>query len=232
MQKRVLAWGIAAALLLTATNVSATTVTVVISGRVAILNDASDLLMDGSVRVGTPYTLTMSYDDSIPDLQSSDPNMGQFVAGAGLASYVIEVGNYTFTATGPLEIGVINDDPLQQLQVPDALGWFVQGFDLAGTLNPAVALGSTRFSNPFLLDSTGFAHSSDALTGVKWDLAAYDSAATAFNFSTSLIDPRTTTTRDFMEFFASIEQIAVVPEAGSTLLLVAAALSFMRARRR
>jgi hypothetical protein len=218
---RVLATG---ALALGATSAAGAPVTVVMTGQITILSDASQLLIDGSVKVGTPYTLTMTYDDSVPDVQGSDPNLGEYNSPAGQSAYTISVGAYTFSSTSLLQLVVIDDDPTQFLGVPDALVWFIQDFTISGTLNPAVTLGPTRYSNPSLTNASGLAHSDDLLTNLAWDRAAYDPGNSAFNFSTSLIDPRTSTTRDFMEMFGTIDTITVVIPEPATLVLLAAGL--------
>jgi hypothetical protein len=216
---RVLAAG---TLVIGATGAAGAPVTVVMTGQITILSDASQLLIDGSVKVGTPYTLTMTYDDSVPDVQGSDPNLGEYNSPAGQSAYTISVGAYTFSSTSVLQIGIWDDDPAQYFGVPDALVWFVQGFTISGTLNPAVSLGSTRYSNPTLFDSSGLAHADDLLTSLAWTRGAYDPNSSAFNFSTSLIDPRTPTTRDFMEMFGTIDTITVLlPEPGTLVLLTA-----------
>ena len=98
-------WIVLLASTVTATEASATVVSVVMGGSWHDVADTTGVL-DGSVTAGTPFTLTMRYDDATPDLNSVNPNSGVYVPAA--PPFVIEVatGNYTFTSVlqGPRQI--------------------------------------------------------------------------------------------------------------------------------
>ena len=195
---------------------SATTVTIVMTGQLTIVDD-SNSVTDGSLSVGVPYTLTMVYDDTAID-SDSDPTSGTYLMPGATSSYSITVGNYTFDAAGVLNIGLLDGffDPSE-----DTLGWYVDQFSITGTLDPGVSVGPVTYSNPALYDYTGAALTSDQLTSANWNRSAYASDDQAFWLFVEVLDP-STTVRDYIELNGTIANIVVsMPEPSLAPLLLA-----------
>lgn len=209
---------------------SATTVTVVMTGQLTIVDD-SNSVTDGSLVVGVPYTLTMAYDDTSPDLEN-DPllaGMGNYLIPAATSAYSIIVGNYTFDSGNPLSIGLLDGfyDPSE-----DTLSWFADGFSNTGVLDPGVVFGAFGWSSTGLYDYTGTALASDRLTDANWNRSAYVADNQAFYLFVEVLDP-TTTARDYVELTGTIDTIAVrLPEPSLLLVLGAGAFAFAVLRRR
>jgi hypothetical protein len=210
---------------------SAATVTVVMTGQLTIVDD-SNSVTDGSLSVGVPYTLTMVYDDSSPDLEN-DPllaGLGNYLIPAADSSYTITVGSYTFDSGNPLNISLLDG-----FYAPseDALIWYADGFASTGPLDPGVTFGTFGYSNPSLYDYSGTALTSDRLTDANWNRAAYAADNQAFYHFVEVLDP-STSVRDYVELIGSIDSISVVPEPAALPLVgsVLAALFGLRRRTR
>ena len=209
---------------------SATTVTVVMTGQLTIVDD-SNSVTDGSLVVGVPYTLTMVYDDTSPDLEN-DPllaGVGNYLVPAAASAYSITVGTYTFDSGNPLSIGLYDGfyDPSE-----DTLGWYADGFSATGALGPGAVFGSFGYSNTALYDYTGTALVSDRLTDANWNRSAYAANSQAFYLFVEVLDP-STTARDYVEMIGTIDAIVVqLPEPSPLSMLGAGAVAFATLRRR
>lgn len=207
-------WVLGAVALITAP-AAATTVTVQMSGTLTGVSGHTEVL-DGSVSVGGGFSLTLTYDDALPD-QSSPDCCGTYTSST--ASVAGVTGNYSFSSTDILFFFVRNDDGGADRIDVDALG----GATASGPFPPGVFADDTGLLRISLVDSSQSALDSDALVDVNWNLADYDGAT----FSTQwVIQP----VFQPLDIFGQITSIQVIPEP-STALLVALGLVAVAVRR-
>lgn len=204
---------------LVATPTSAATVTVVMTGTLTRVSGPSGVT-DGSLQVGAPFALTMTFSDAVSDLDP-DGSLGDFRVPALSSSYVVSTGNYVFSANGDLAISIEDDNAFGE----DVLAWFVDDFAVFGALPTGVGPGAVTFSSVQLTDSTATAHSSDRLTDLAWDRAAYGPDNFAFWLAVQLAGPGIGPQQG-IELLGTIEALSVVPEP-NRLLLVAAGLAWI-----
>jgi hypothetical protein len=209
----------------TSNRASASTITVVMTGQITSAID-SNAVTDGSLAVGVPYTLAMTYDDSIGDADS-DPLSGTYLIPAATASYSITVGNYQFSSNSILNVGLLDGffDPSE-----DTLSWFADQFTATGVFDPGVSLGSAGYSNTALYDFAGTALASDEITAIVWDRSLYEADDAALYLLLEVLDPRTVG-QDFIELQGTIATMAVLPEPAAIVLLAVGAIGVALRRR-
>jgi hypothetical protein len=205
---------------------SATTVTVLMTGTLTAVDD-SNSVTDGSLTFGVPYSLTLSYDDTVSD-SDSDPLFGTYLVPAATASYGVVVGNYRFESGGILNVGLLDGffDPSE-----DTLSWFADQFTNSGVLDPGVSFAPFGYSNIALYDYTGTALSSDDLTDANWDRSHYASDNQAFYLFLEVLDPRTAG-QDYVELVGTIDLMTVLPEPSTIWLLALGSFALVRRRQR
>jgi hypothetical protein len=205
---------------------SAATVTVVMTGELTAVDDSNDVT-DGSLVIGVPYVLTMTYDDNASD-RDPDSTFGDYVVVGSASSLLITVGNYAFDAGGDLVLGVLDGfyGPSE-----DTVGWFVDQFSSVGILDPGVTWAPFGYLNSALNDYAGDALDSDSLLTVNWSRGAYEDDDSAFYLFLEVLDPRTAG-QDYIELRGTIDDIVTtVPEADpSWLLALTASLGLYRKR--
>src|SRR5688572_30049609 len=166
---RHLLWTLALATLAAAPAAHATSVTVLLSGEWFQVTDNANAT-GGSIAVGIPFTVTLTYDDGASDL-NADPTIGDYVLPGATSSLTLATGGFAFTlgATEDILFGV-GDGLIGQ----DDFLWFAENFSTSGPLPVGVTTGY-GFMSPQVADSTATAHDSDDLTGLPWDISAYNS---------------------------------------------------------
>ena len=183
---------------------SATPLTVVMSGAWDVVDDAGNVL-GGAVVPGTAFTATMSYDDTAPPTYS-DAVTANYDVGALPFSFTLVTGGFTFTwlAGGFTSLDLTNS-------LFDGVAGFFQDFSGAPSLPPM----GLAYASPSLDDPSGTALSSTALPPLPWSLAAWPTAALGFFFDIDDANPLT-----YVDLQGSLTSLTVVPEPGSSVLLV------------
>jgi len=200
---------------LTAAPAAATPVMVQMSGTLTQVSGHTEVL-DGSVSVGSSFSLTLTYDDELPDQDSNDCCFMHISPGVSLTGIT---GNYSFSSVGDVILFLINDVGGEDRIVADAL----QGATASGPFPPGVYADETGLLTVSLGDSSQSALDSDALVDANWNLADYDSA----RFSTQwVIQP----VFQPLDLFGQITSIQVIPEP-STALLIGLGLVVLAIRR-
>ena len=201
----------------------ATSVTVQMSGEWFQVTDNAGVT-DGSIADGGTFTVTLNYDDETPD-DEPDTSLGLFVVSAASSSLTLTTGNYSFTllASETIEIS-IGDDYFGQ----DDLGLFAENFTTSGPLPLGVTTGY-GYVNPFVVDSSQTAHSSDALASLPWSVSAYDSPNLGMYF---LIAVNGAGANKYIELFGDFTDFSVLPEPSLVALMLfgAAALWLTQGR--
>jgi hypothetical protein len=208
----------AAAVVLGATSVSATTITLVVTGKLTVVDDSNDV-SDGSLTVGADYTATLVYDLAAAFDRDPDPAYGDWVVPAAASSVTVIVGSYAFDAADPLVFGFEDGFILPNL---DTSGWLVLGLSGVGVLDPGVTWGA-GYTAGSLFDYTGTAVTSDVLANANWKRSAYGPDDLAFELVIEVFDPRTTGP-DSIQLFGTIDSITVLTPEPSMLALLAASL--------
>ena len=88
--------------------VSATTVTVEITGTWDSVDDSAGVT-DGSIVVGGSFTATLVYDDSIPDTDP-DPSLGGYDIPSGSSDLSLTTGSYSFVPSSGVGIAIEDDN--------------------------------------------------------------------------------------------------------------------------
>lgn len=206
---------LAFALLLLAPAAGAAPVTVLMTGTWNVFEDTGGVL-DGSVGLGTAFTLTFSYDDATPDDDPSS-SAGYYLFGGGAYTLEIETGNYTIsaspTSTTELALTVTGGGG-------GDLTLYTEGFDVAGPGSPS--FGFLSYLNPSAFGLPAGTFSSDALVGLPWGALAGALNVYFFGSDDGV---------DFVELSGEPTSLTVVPEPGSAVL-VALGLAWVGARRR
>jgi hypothetical protein len=217
-----LIWTLALATLATAPAAHATSVTVLLSGEWFQVTDNAGVT-GGAIAVGVPFTVTLTYDDAATDI-NADPTLGDYVLAGGTSSLSLATGGFTFTlnASENIIFGVGNGFMGQ-----DDFGWFAENYTTSGPLPGGITTGY-GYSNVLVADSSATAHASDDLTGLPWDVSAYDSPNLGMYF---LIAVNGAGPNKFIEAFGDFTQFTVLPEPSSVLLLVLGAVAIARIRR-
>ena len=210
---RILLWSLAVAAVLGAAPVHATSVTVVMTGTWYFVDDGSAL--DGSVTEDGTFTVTLVYDDTVADSEGS-PSFGAYFGAAASTDLTIVTGNYSFSPSTGVDIGVQNDIGGPDVTFFDAYDYVVSG--------PGVETGDTAYVNASLASSAGTAHSSDALIGLNWELSDFD-------FSDVYLFAELTE-QGPLEFAGTIDSIQVLPEPSFLGLAGLACAGVIAARRR
>jgi hypothetical protein len=212
---RHLLWTLAFAAL-AAAPVHATSVTVLMSGTWFNVIDNANV-SGGSIAVGTPFTVTLTYDDAVAD-SNADPTIGDYVIPGASAALALATGGFTFSlvSTESLLLGVGNNT----LAGEDDLLYFAQNFTTSGPLPGGITTGLAN-SSMLLVDSSQTAHSSDSLTGIPWSVAAYDSPNQGMYF---LIQVLGAGANKKIELFGEFTSFAVLPEPSLLAVLVLASL--------
>jgi hypothetical protein len=212
-----------ASIALGAGQAGATSVTVVLSGEWYDVTDNAGVT-DGSLTVGGAFTVTLTYDDATPDIDP-DPTSGGYLLPAATSALSLSSGSYTFTlnAGEDIQFGV-GDDYFGQ----DDFGWFAENYTTSGPLPGGVSTGY-GYMNPLVYDTTETAHSSDALTGLPWDVDAYDSPNNGMYF---LIAVNGAGSGKYIELAGNFTDFSVLPEPSALCLVgVAGALAALSRRR-
>jgi hypothetical protein len=201
---------------------SATPVTVVLNGEWTQVTDNANVT-DGSITVGGSFSVTLTFDDSAAD-QDPDPSFGGYIFPATTSALSMTTGSYTFNLNSGEEIIFgIDDNSSGQ----DDFGWFAENFTTNGPLPVGVTTGY-GYMNPFILDSTETAHSSDVLTDLAWDVTAYDFPGMYF-----LIAVEGAGSNKLIELIGDFTQFSVVPEPSMfTLMGFGLAAAYRGTRRR
>lgn len=183
---------------------TASPLTVVLGGVWALVDDAGAVL-GGAVTPGTPFSVTLVYDDATPDSNAS-PLYGNYFVAPAQFSFTLATGGFLFShiAAGVSEIDVTN------LGSADSVAVYAETFDVSPSLPP---LG-LAYANPLLDDPTATALSSDALTGVPRTLSAWSSAAMSFFADIDDGNPLT-----YFDLEGDVTELAAVPEPGTFVLL-------------
>lgn len=207
---------------------AAATITVLATGTILAFDD-SNSVTDGSIAVGTPYTATITYLDSVLDLDP-DPKVGAYFSSPAQSSHTIVVGNYTIDAASSLAVGLLDgfNGPTR-----DELVWNADLFSVTGPLDPGVSVvpSATTYALLELIDYTGTAFASDQLTPAVWNRSLFSQQGFPLYAFIEVLDPRTTS-RDYIEFFASVDAFLVtVPEPSLTGLLALACAAAFALRR-
>jgi hypothetical protein len=199
--------------------VSATTVTVQITGTWDSVTDTASVT-DGSVTGGTSFTATLVFDDSTPDADGT-VNVGDYTLAAAATSLDLSTGSYTFSLLASSSISLGIDD---NVGGQDAFGFFTEFFSTTGLLSGGATTGY-GFANPSFFDSSETAHTSDDLTDLPWDASLYD--LTNFYF---LIEVDGVGSGEFIELSGEVDGLQVLPEP-SLLLLLALSGGMLAVRR-
>jgi hypothetical protein len=188
----------------------ATSVTVLLSGEWFQVTDNAGVT-DGSITVGGTFTLTLTYDDAATD---GDPNSatGFYLLPAANTDLSLSTGNYSFALSPSAGVEFVVDNGFSG---QDAFGLFAENFSTTGSLPGGVTTGY-GYTNPFVVDSTQTAHSSDDLTGLPWDVSAYDSPNLGMYF---LIAVNGAGSNKFIELMGDFTEFTVLPEPSSLVLL-------------
>jgi hypothetical protein len=223
-------WALGTALvsLAAAAPLAAATITVTVSGKLTAVGDAG-AVTDGSLAIDAPYTLVMSFDPATAVDREPNTHYGDYAIAAVDSSYVVTVGNYSFSSNGFLVLGVIDGffAPSE-----DTLQWFTDGIVSSGPLLAGIGWGSDAWSDTTLTDLTGTSLSSDSLVSVNWNRAAYGPSDQAFYVFAEVLDPRTPG-RDFIDLHGTIGSMVVsAPEPSALASLAALALAAAVVRRR
>ena len=207
---------------------AASPITVTVTGKVTIFDDAG-AVTDGSIAVDAPYTLTMVFDAAAAVDRDPDPTLGDYAISAAQSSYVVQVGNYSFSTSGFLVFGVLDGF---MAPTEDEFGWLALDVVSSGPLVvPGVTWSSVAWSDSALNDRTGAALTSDSLESTNWNRTAYEPNIRAFYVFAEVLDPRTSS-RDFIEFHATIDSMIVSAPEPALLALLAASAALLVARRR
>jgi hypothetical protein len=170
----------------------------------------------GSIAVGAPFTVTLTYDDATPDSNGGDSTLGDYVFSAASSALMLETGGFTFTlAPSQSIIFSIGDGFLGQ----DDFTWFAQNFTTSGSLPVGITTGASN-SSASVVDSSATAHTSDALTDLPWSVGDYDSPNQGMYF---LIQVLGAGPNKKIELFGEFTQFKVLPEP--SLMLLAAVLA-------
>jgi hypothetical protein len=198
-------------------------VTVVFAGTLDLVDDAFNYL-GGSVSVGTSYSATLVYENSVSDSNPS-PNFGNYIFPPGLFSFTLSTGGFVFThvTTGIQEIDVINRPAISG---GDSVSVDARTFTSGGAL-PAFGLAYASVS---LDDATGAALSSDALTAIPWTIPLSSwTSGTELGFFADIADGNPLT---YVQFLGELTSITQVPEPGTFVLVSIGLLALGHGRRR
>jgi hypothetical protein len=202
----------------------ATSVTVLLSGEWFQVTDNAGVT-DGSITTEGAFTVSLSFDDATSD-SDPDPSVGFYLLLAPTTDLSLSTGSYTFSLSSSenVELGVDDNWSGQ-----DDFGLFAENFSTSGPLPVGVTTGY-GYMNPFVIDSTQTAHSSDSLTDLPWAVSAYDSPNLGMYF---LIAVNGAGTNKFIELFGEFTEFTVLPEPAASFLLLAGcgALTIARSRR-
>jgi hypothetical protein len=168
---------------------------------------------DGSIANGGTFTVSLTFDDTTPDGDASSTT-GFFLLPAATSDLSLTTGSYTFTLSPSENVELVVDD---NLSGQDDFGLFAENFTTSGPLPGGISTGY-GYMNPFVVDSTETAHSSDALTGLPWLVSAYDSPNQGMYF---LIAVNGAGANKYIELFGDFTDFTVLPEPSTLLLLLA-----------
>lgn len=207
LRVRLILFALAAASSMLATAAQAVPITVELSGTVATVDDVDDLF-GGAFSVGMPFTATIAYDTSVPDIDPSS-TIGRYEENpASQLSITMSLGGVdisTSTVTSEA-IFVVRSDT--NLFLP--------------SVNDPVSTGPALIQMQMILDSSNpLAITSDELP-TSLNLADFDG-----NRQMALV---ASSFPSFGFVFADIETLTVVPEPGTGALL-GLALAFLLRRR-
>jgi hypothetical protein len=201
----------------------ATSVTVLLSGEWDTVTDNASVT-NGTIVVGSSFTVTLTYDDATADIDP-DPTVGSYLLPAATSSLTLATGSYTFTLLASEGIIFAVDD---NLSGQDDFGWFAENFTTSGPLPGGVTTGY-GYMNPLVFDTTETAHSSDALTGLPWSVADYDSPNLGMYF---LIAVNGAGAGKYIELFGDFTEFAVLPEPSVLTLAALGCAALLAVRRR
>lgn len=218
---RVLASMLSFLVLAAAAPALATSVTVVLSGEWSQVTDNASVT-NGSITVGGSFSVTLTFDDATPD-SDLDPTVGSYLLPAATSALTLNTGSYAFTLLAGEDIIFGVDD---NWSGQDDFGWFAENFNTSGPLPLGVTTGY-GYMNPFVLDSTQTAHSSDALTNLPWSVSAYDLPGMYF-----LIAVNGAGSNKFIELVGEFTQFSVLPEPSMLAIMAFGCLVLIGTRLR
>jgi hypothetical protein len=179
-------------------------------------------LSEGLVAVGTPFSLSVTFDDAVSD-EEPDPSMGRYPGSPPPWSIVLEVGGYTLSTESSYYFRVHNnalDEVYDHVNV-----WTNSSTNsVVGPLSTPTP-PEDNFLEFYLFDTDGAALQSDALTSVPWNLSFWPDSRVDFGFQDTF------PTTWFFGGSGPIESLTVVPEP-SAALLCGLGLAGLVARRR
>ncbi len=220
---RILLWVLALAVA-AASPAYATSVTVQMTGEWFQVTDNASVT-DGSITTGGSFTVTLTYDDATPDIDPGDPTVGNYLLPGATSALTLTTGSYTFTLSATEGVGLsVGDDLFGQ----DDVVWFAENFTTSGPLPGGVTTGY-GYMNPSVYDTTETAHSSDALTGLPWSVADYDSPNLGMYF---LIRVNGAGPNKFIELSGDFTEFTVLPEPSMLALAGLGCAGLLVARRR
>jgi len=194
---------------------SATPVTVVMTGTWDSVLDTAGVL-DGSVVPGGAFTVTLSYDDSAPDLDPS-PSAGLYEFAGGSYGLALDTGSYTFAPApaSALELSVALSG------AGDDVALYSEDWVATGPGSPSFSFLS--FFNPSIFGLAPGTIPSDALVGFPWPALAGSLNVFFFGSDDGV---------EFVELSGDADGIVVIPEPASAALvgLGLAALAWRRRR--
>lgn len=198
---------------------AATPVEYAYTGVVTSLTDAGGLLA-GSVMVGTTFTGTFAYDDSVPDTNAN--------ASFGRYEHPAHVGDFSLSL-GPLSVSRANAGTFV-LGIEDNTG-VGDGFLLAPPSDEVALAGiASHFAGFAILfvDSSGQVFDSDVLPQAL-SLADFDFDQPGLDFNMNLVFLAGT---DSVSIDGAFTSLVLVPEPGTGSLVATGCLALAAARRR
>jgi hypothetical protein len=219
-----LLWTLTLAALAVPPAAHATSVTVQLIGEWFQVTDNANVT-GGSIAVGVPFTVTLTFDDATPDSNGGDPTLGDYVFLGATSSLMIHTGGFTFTLGAAENIifsvgnGFIGQDDFT---------WFAQNFTTSGPLPIGITTGASN-SSASVVDSSATAHTSDDLTGLPWLVSAYDSPNQGMYFLTQVLGAGP---NKRIELFGEFTGFQVLPEPSALLLAILAVVPLLRRQRR
>jgi hypothetical protein len=179
-------------------------------------------ISEGLVDVGTRFSLSLTFDDAAPDVAICQPNCNDRLGAYNFVvppwSLVLQMGDYTVSAD---EFWLFVSDNRGGDSIEASVFATAVGGPLPTPSPPEDILVS------FFLWEAGLVLSSDALTGVPWDLGLWDESSVQFG----LIDNNDPAPYWWSYASGPIERLTIVPES-SAALLIALGLGGLAARRR
>jgi hypothetical protein len=204
------------------------------SGAIAALQDPN-AIGDGSIGVGTPFAGSLMFDTHLSD-QFERPDLSRFNPAFDAPvpfEFSVTLGSTSFLVNLPI---LLEDDAAAEITIQDGLpsAAIADVFDLSvffPTPTPPGVFAERVRANLVLTAPGGRTLSSNALTQVPFDLAAFPDARLIFEFA---VRPRPGDNMPCCILTAEgrIDRLRVVPEPGAAGLLAMGLALLARRRRR